>query len=67
MSTWKKVDFIRERFGFLAMWYFQKASAWRIKKLRQSSSGLSHSQYETSKFFSDLPIFIGDLSRDPVG
>ena len=49
------------------MWCPQKASAWRTKESRQSSSGLSPSQYETSKCFSDSRIFIIDSSRDSVG
>ena len=60
----KSVDFIKKRFGSLAMWYPQKASVWRTKELRQSNSGLSPSQYKISKYSSDLQTFIVDLSRD---
>ena len=36
------------------------------KKSRQSSSGLNPSQYKTSKYFSDLQIFIASSSKNSV-
>ena len=67
LPTWRSVDFIRKRFSFSAMCCPQKASVWKTKESRLSNSGLSLSQYKTSKCSSDLRIFIDNSSRDSVG
>ena len=44
---------MRKRFSSLAMWYPQKASAWRRKELRQSSSSLKPQRIR------DIQVFLG--------
>ena len=63
----KKCRFHQEEVWFLGYVVFSKGIHIEDKRSRQSSSGLSPSQYEKSKFSSDLPTFIGDSSRDSVG
>ena len=53
--------------GSLAMWYPKKVSVWKMKKLKQSSNGLSPSQYKISRSSLNLPTFISTLSKDLVG
>ena len=67
MSTWRNVDFIKKKFGSLAMWYPQKASIWRTKASRLLSSGLSSNQYKISKYSLDSQTFIDNSSRDSIG
>ena len=63
----KKYRFYQDKVQFLGyVVSLRKASAWKTKKPRLLSSGLSPSQYKISRSSSDLPTFIGNSSKDSV-
>ena len=67
LANLKKCQFHWDKVRFLGYVVSSKSIHIENKKTRQTSSGLSPSQYETTKSFLDLPTFIEHSFRDSTG